>query len=250
MQQITAEISINTSQLWETNTGIIHGPEGTILVDPGIFEQEFERVSAVAGRIVAGFCTHAHWDHVLWHRSLGENVPRYATSETIALIQKDRERILNHLTNTEAYIAELGESDGSELWDRNQLFREQPITWGPGTIAGMNVEVLHVPGHEDGQAALVLPDHGVAFVADTLSDIETPSIQHGSRAVALYLNTLDRLQTVIDRVEWIVPGHGKPADRAEAQRRLDADRRYLEALVPMVDAAPEWEGAEDLANAS
>jgi hypothetical protein len=28
--------------------------------------------------VVAGFSTHPHWDHLLWHPRLGD-VPRYAT---------------------------------------------------------------------------------------------------------------------------------------------------------------------------
>ena len=247
MQQITPSIWINTSQLWQTNTGIIHGPHGVILVDPGVFVPELEAIAASVGPVAAGFCTHAHWDHILWHRSFGIDTPRYASAETIALIQRERESNLNSLANTERQLHERGHTDGSEQWDRTLLFKERPIGWGAGAIAGVNVEVLHIPGHEDGQAALVLPDHGVAFVADTLSDIETPSVSGGSRAIAVYLHTLGRLQSIINRVDWIIPGHGKPANRAEAQRRLDADRRYLEALVPMVNSATAGEGAEDLA---
>lgn len=247
MQQLTPEVSVNTSRLWETNTGIVHGPQGAILVDPGIFEPEFEAIAAVAGKVAAGFCTHSHWDHVLWHRVLGEDVPRYATPDTIAHIAQDRDRILQILTSTEAEIAGQGESDGSELWDRSLLFQEEPIAWGANSIAGVQVEIIHIPGHADGQSALLLPDQRVAFVADTLSDVETPSLEGGSRAVALYLQTLNRLQGIIDRVKWIVPGHGKPADRTEAQRRLDADRRYLEALEQAVKSAPAGEGEEYIA---
>ncbi len=104
-----------------------------------------------------------------------------------------------------------------------------------------------MPGHADGQAALVLPEHGACFVADNLSDIEVPSVNEGSQSIAVYLRTLDRLRDVIDRVEWIVPGHGSPANREEAQRRLDADRRYLQAIGPAVDMARAGEGAEEIA---
>lgn len=247
MQEITAGVRVATSQLWQTNTGIVDGPHGALLIDAGIFEPEFLAIAAAAGPIAAGFATHAHWDHILWHRQLGESTPRYATSETIARIQHDRDRILSNLTSTEAHIHEIGESDGSELWDRAQLFKEQPIAWGFGEIAGIPVEIMHIPGHEHGQAALILPRHRVAFVADTLSDVETPSVHDGRESVALYLQTLDRLQEIIDRCEWIIPGHGTPANRAEAQRRLDLDRVYLTSLWRMVNSARAEEGTEELA---
>ena len=239
--KLTSRVSVLQSKLWQTNTGIIHGPEGAVLVDPGIFPDEFEAIGATAGNVVAGFCTHAHWDHVLWDRRLGATTPRFASPSTIALIQKDRERILKNLTNFEQEIQQ------DELWDRSLLFLERPMEWGSGSIAGIDVELIHIPGHEVGQAALVLPDDRVAFVADTLSDIETPSIHEYTRNIPLYLHTLDRLQGIIDRVDWIVPGHGAPIDRAGAQFRLDADRRYLESLAPAVAAAPSEETAEEIA---
>lgn len=243
MQQLTARIRVHQSALWQTNTGVVSGPEGVLLIDPGIFPGEMEAIAASSGPIAAGFSTHAHWDHVLWHRDFGADVARYASVETVASFQQDRERILHNLTNMEKY------EDKGELWERSLLFAEQPLAWGQGSIAGIACELIPVPGHADGQAALFLPEHGVCFVADTLSAIEIPSVDGGSRGIAIYLQTLDRLQGVIDRAEWIVPGHGVPANRERAQHRLDADRRYLEALVPAVNRAGAAEGARDIAQA-
>lgn len=241
MNKLTEHVSILQSRLWDTNTGIVAGPEGILLIDPGIFPEELEAVAETAGTIAAGFATHAHWDHVLWHVELGADTSRYASTHTVAILREEQERILRNLTNMETVV------DQGELWDREQLFHEKPMPWGQGSIGGIPVEVLPVPGHADGQAALLLPDHGVCFVADTLSDIEIPSINAGARSIAIYLQTLDRLQGVIDRVDWIIPGHGSPANREQAQQRLDADRRYLEALVPAVHAAGVRDSAEEIA---
>ena len=242
MKQLTPQISICQSRLWETNAGIVQGPGGALLVDPGIYPEEMAAIAKAAGPIAAGFATHAHWDHLLWHADLGRGRPRYASTATVAWLQQAPERILRNLSNAEENLGE------RSLWDRSLLFAEQPLAWGQGSIAGIAVELIPVPGHADGQAALVLPEHGVCFVADNLSDIEVPSVNEGSQSIAIYLQTLDRLQGVIDRVDWIVPGHGSPANREEARRRLDADRRYLEAIGPAVDAARAGEGAEEIAH--
>lgn len=241
MTKITDGVAVLQSQLWDTNTGIVQGPEGALLIDPGIFPDELLAVADAAGPVAAGFATHAHWDHVLWHHDLGPDTPRFASTETVAILQEGQERILRNLTNMETYV------DQGELWERDLLFHEQSMPWGQGSIAGIPVELVPVPGHADGQAALLLPEHGVCFVADTLSDIEIPSISAGLRSVVTYLQTLDRLQSIIDRVDCIVPGHGSVANREQAQQRLDADRRYLEALRPAVDNASEGEGAEEIA---
>lgn len=241
MQKLTPHVSLHQSRLWQTNTGIVQGPQGTLLIDPGIYPEEMDAIAAASSEVFAGFSTHAHWDHVLWQAGFGIDVPRYASTETVALLNSDSNRIRKSLADAERAF---GLTDS---WDDSLLFTEQPMPWGRGSIASIACELMPVPGHADGQAALLLPEHGVAFVADTLSDIEIPSVDGGSRGVAIYLQTLDRLQTVIDRVEWIVPGHGSPANQGEAQRRLDADRRYLEALGPAVCQAREGEGAEEIA---
>lgn len=66
------------------------GPTGVLLVDPGLSEAELVCLAgdlAGSGRtVVAGFSTHPHWDHVLWHASLGE-VPRYGTERAAAAVR-------------------------------------------------------------------------------------------------------------------------------------------------------------------
>src|SRR5699024_9633649 len=114
-------------------------------------------------------------------------------------------------------------------------------------IAGVACDLVPIPGHADGMVALVLPGHDVAFVADTLSDIEIPSLATtGVGQRETYLETLDRLKGIIDRVAWIIPGHGTVADRAEDRRRLELDRRYLTELPQLVAQAPADQPDEDL----
>jgi glyoxylase-like metal-dependent hydrolase (beta-lactamase superfamily II) len=53
-----------------------------ILVDPGIDGSDLKQLADDLDRlgipVVAGFSTHPHWDHLLWHSRFGD-VPRYAT---------------------------------------------------------------------------------------------------------------------------------------------------------------------------
>lgn len=246
MPQITSTISTQQSQVWQTNTGIIETDEGVILVDPGVLASEFDSLIKLldSKRIIAGFATHFHWDHILWAPKLGR-ASRYASAETCELVLTHRERITDTLDGFEQHLAQnyqLGPQ-----WDRSLLFHLQPMELGSGSIAGVACDLIDVSGHADGQVALVLPDHDVAFVADTLSDVETPSITEGVDLFERYLESLDRLQQVIDRVSWIIPGHGAVANQAEAQRRLDADRAYLKYLPIAVSTAPADQSDEDLA---
>lgn len=246
MNPVTDRILVQQSEVWQTNTGVILDGERVILVDPGVLAGEFASLlEGLGGRdIVAGFATHFHWDHILWPPVLG-NAPRYAYEETCRLVRANQERIGTSLDKFERHLAEtygLGRQ-----WDRSRFFDLRPMNLGPGEIAGVPCELVDVSGHEDGQVALVLPEHDVAFVADTLSDVETPSITENVDRFGQYLETLNRLQDVIDRVSWIIPGHGSVADRAEARRRLDMDRRYLERVPRLVADASSDMPDEDLA---
>ncbi|MCO5218166.1 MAG: MBL fold metallo-hydrolase [Thermomicrobiales bacterium] len=243
MIQVTDRIFVQQSQFWQTNTGIIKGPVGSLLVDPGVLPAELAAIAEFASPVAAGFNTHEHWDHLLWHSAFGVDTPRFAYMEAVIEARAIRERILRNIANS----AEKWGVDASEI-DPSLLFKEQPLVAGPVSIAGVACEVVPIPGHATGQAAFVLPDDKVAFVADTLSDIETPAFYGGSESIEDYLATMDQLQLIIDRVEWIVPGHGAVADRAEAQRRLDADRLYLQEIGAFV-AARAGESEEDIARA-
>lgn len=235
MPHITDTIATQQSEVWQTNTGIIETDGGVILVDPGVLASEIGAlVESLGGKpIVAGFATHYHWDHILWTPELGD-APRYASAETCELVVSQRDRILTSLDRFEEHVAQEYQLDPQ--WDRSRFFDLQPMTPGPDTIAGVACELVEIPGHANGQVALVLPGRDVAFVADTLSNIEVPSLAEGKEQLARYLDTLDRLQAIIDRVSWIIPGHGTVADREEARERLDADRRYLNHLAELADA--------------
>lgn len=248
MTQVTSSIDARQSQVWQTNTGIVDTGDGVILVDPGVLADELAAlVVDLQGRqVIAGFATHYHWDHILWAAELGD-AHRFASTETCELVGSRRAHIDRTLDGFEAHVAEtygLGPQ-----WDRSLLWDLRPMDLGLGAISGVRCELVDVSGHCDGQVALVLPDLDVAFVADTLSDIEVPSLAEGAGQRERYLATLDRLQGVIDRVSWIVPGHGSVAQRSEAQRRLDLDRRYLEHLPAAIDAAPADQPDEVLAAA-
>lgn len=246
LQRVNEEVWIRQSKVWQTNAGVVFDGDRVVLVDPGVLADEIADLAASLREreIIAGFATHAHWDHILWDPALGD-APRYASEETVRRVAGERDRIERSLDAFERHIAE-HEGLGPQ-WDRTAFYDLLPMPLGAGELAGIPVELVDVSGHADGQVALVLPEHEVAFVADTLSDVETPSISEGVDRFGRYLKTLDRLQAVIDRVRWIIPGHGAVADRAEAQRRLDADRRYLEGLPRAVAAAPATAPDEDVA---
>lgn len=77
------------------NSIVVRGEEGLIVVDPGIHGAELERladdIDGLGVPVVAGFSTHPHFDHLLWHSRFGD-VPRYAAPTCAQIATEARER--------------------------------------------------------------------------------------------------------------------------------------------------------------
>src|SRR6202020_721144 len=78
-----------------TNSIVVRGEDGLILVDPGIDGSELNQLAddldGLGVPVIAGFSTHPHWDHLLWHPRFGD-VPRYATQAGAHAASEARER--------------------------------------------------------------------------------------------------------------------------------------------------------------
>ena len=82
LNQVADGVWVRQSEWVWTNSIAVRGEDGLILVDPGINGSELDELADDLDRlgipVVAGFSTHPHWDHLLWHSRFGD-VPRYAT---------------------------------------------------------------------------------------------------------------------------------------------------------------------------
>jgi glyoxylase-like metal-dependent hydrolase (beta-lactamase superfamily II) len=96
-------------------------------------------------------------------------------------------------------------------------------------IADRELELHPTGGHTEDGMALVIGWAGVLVAGDYLSPVEIPTIGAGW-CIDAYLDTLERLQGVIERVEHVVPGHGPLCESTEALGLLEEDSAYLMAL--------------------
>src|SRR5215831_12252545 len=82
LNQVGDGVWVRQSEWVWTNSIAVRGEDGLILIDPGIDGLELKQLADDVDRlgipVVAGFSTHPHWDHLLWHPRFGD-VPRYAT---------------------------------------------------------------------------------------------------------------------------------------------------------------------------
>ncbi|TRW46058.1 MBL fold metallo-hydrolase [Georgenia yuyongxinii] len=240
LEQVADGVLVAIHPFCATTTTVVLGDAGgCLVVDPAVTAAEIDALAAELARrglrVVAGFSTHPHWDHLLWRDALGD-APRYATA---VAARTAGERLAENRRKAGEALAGV---DGGPLGGVTALVGEV-LAW-----AGPRVEVVEHGAHAPGHAALVLPDARVLIAGDMLSDIEVPLPDHrAADPLGDYDRALDRFAALADAVAVVVPGHGSAGDRDELDRRIAADRRYLEHVragrvvhdLRLVDG-PDW----------
>lgn len=239
-------VLVRTSRRLTTTSTLVLGARtsagrAALLVDPAWEPDELSAIAAevatLGAHVVAGFATHAHHDHLLWHPALGD-VPRWATARTARTARAERGRLVTEaLQDAVRYGGRDHSREVLDLLGRVEPFGtleaagslDRPPTRLPD-LGGLlpRVQVLEHDGHAPGHAALWLPRSGVLVAGDLLSDVEPPLPDDeitGRSDVATYRAALDRLEPFVARARVLVPGHG--IWTTDPQLRLRRDRRLL-----------------------
>jgi glyoxylase-like metal-dependent hydrolase (beta-lactamase superfamily II) len=234
LNQVADGVWVRQSEWVWSNATVVRGKDGLILVDPGIDGSDLDQLADDVDRlglpVVAGFSTHPHWDHLLWHSRFGD-VPRYATPTGAQAAGEARER-------AQTMAAQSASNIPLELIGL--------LTPLPADGGGMPGEIVEHQAHATGHAAVLLADRGVLLAGDMLSDVLIPMLDpRRPDQVSAYETALERLGAAARNVEVMVPGHGAVAEGPEVTARLAADHAYIDALrrgVEPVDArlAQDW----------
>lgn len=225
LAEVTPGVLVATHDFCTHTTTVLVGDGGCLMVDPGVTPAELSDLAAALAarglRVAAGFATHPHWDHVLWSRALGDDVPRFATAACVDAASAGR-------------VAGLAEASVDAPGTDGDRFAQLTALPGDGVVvpwSGPQVNVVEHRAHAPGHAALVVGGAGVLVAGDLCSDVEVPLLDlDAADPVGDYHHALDLLDSLADDVRYVVPGHGHVGDGAELRRRLAADRRYLDEL--------------------
>jgi len=228
LRQIADGVFVHQSDWLQSNSVGVRGRDGVLLVDAGIHGGEMQAVARELAEsdlaIAAGFSTHPHWDHLLWHSELGD-VPRYATAVCAAIADA---RLAGGL---DARRTQLGIPDDTPLDLVGQVTGlpagASQLPWdGPG------IRILEHNAHAPGHAALLIEEHGVLVAGDMLSDVLIPMLDLNGPEDPLgdYLAALELLESGTDDVDIVIPGHGSIGDGVEFRERIDRDRAYVLGL--------------------
>jgi glyoxylase-like metal-dependent hydrolase (beta-lactamase superfamily II) len=233
LRQVAAGVLIHQSEFCQSNAVVVHGRAGVLLIDPGVQGHEMaclaNDLSDSGQTVVAGFSTHPHWDHLLWHARLGA-APRYGTARCAATV-RDR---LSDARAKARIAAELIPPDIAEQvpLDLLGLITGLPAERTQIPWDGPQVRIVEHQAHATGHAALLIEERGVLVAGDMLSDVLIPMLDLNDTAdpIGDYLAALRLLEGAAGDIDVVIPGHGSIGGADQVHARIDQDRAYVHAL--------------------
>jgi glyoxylase-like metal-dependent hydrolase (beta-lactamase superfamily II) len=255
LRQVAEGVLIHESEFIESNAVVVQGKAGVLLIDAGITADEMVAIAddlrKLGQPVVAGFSTHPHWDHLLWHAKLGE-APRYGTARCAA----DIKAFLSNAHWKDDIAEELPPEIEVPL-DLLGLITGLPAETTQIPWDGPQVRIIEHQAHAPGHAALLIEERGVLVAGDMLSDVLIPMLDLNDTADPIegYLVALRLLEGAAGDVDVFVPGHGSIGGADQVHARIDQDRAYAHALRDAHDpsdprvgpsAKPGWEWVSDV----
>ncbi len=208
-------VFVRQSEFCRSNAVAVVGDDGVLLIDPGVHAHELEALARELAElglgVAAGFSTHPHWDHLLWHELLG-SAPRYGTSRCVATAR---------LRRSDAQAKAAGLAADARLDLLGDII-DVPVRNGCIAWNGPAVRILEHDGHAPGHAALLI--NGVLVAGDMVSDVEIPLLDLNGTAdpIGDYLAALDMFHDIARDVRVVVPGHGAVGTADQLLSRIES----------------------------
>jgi glyoxylase-like metal-dependent hydrolase (beta-lactamase superfamily II) len=185
-----------------TNTWVLRAPgeQSCLVVDPGPLDQGHLDAVAASGDVELIVLTHRHFDH-------SEGAQRLHEMTGAHVVSLDPDYTIG---------GEPLATDGEALG-----------------IAGVDVTVIHTPGHSSDSLSLYLAQDDAVLTGDTILGRGTTVVAHPDGVLADYLASLRRLQEYGDAT--VLPGHGP--ELASAGRVAQQYLEHREERLGQVRAA-------------
>jgi glyoxylase-like metal-dependent hydrolase (beta-lactamase superfamily II) len=211
------------------NFGFVVTPKGVILIDSGASRLGAEKIAAAIGRVTD--------KPVRWvintgsqdHRWLGNDYFASKGAEVIALARTaatQAEYATQHMDGLKRFLGE--RMQGTKPLPAREALAGDSVTLDLG---GEALTLTYTDAHFPGDAWVWLPQHSVMFSGDLvfvdrlLGVLPWSSVKNSQTA----FHAMAALKPT-----WIVPGHGRVCDLAQAQRETGD---YYDFLVGKVGAA-------------
>ena len=167
-----------------------------IIIDPGDEAARLsEKIAAGGYTPVAILLTHAHFDHIMGVDALAETygIPVYIHEDDADMLQQPDINCGAMIGTRASAKADKQVRDGDTI-----------------NLAGMEIQVIHTPGHTPGGACYYFPQQEVVFSGDTLfcESVGRTDLPGGSMS-QLVRSVREKLFKLPD-LTIVYPGHGEP----------------------------------------
>ena len=193
---------------YQTNCYVLrnnNSAKDCLIIDPGLEAAELiEFLDEQKLNPVAVILTHGHIDHIAGLAELRNRFPEIK----VYIHNLDAEMLTDPNINLSAMSGMAFVTDSQDVSLKNRDVID---------LAGMNLRVLHTPGHTPGGISLYSKEAGVVFVGDTLfaDSIGRTDFPGGSMS-QLLASVREKLFTLPSETE-VYPGHG-PATTIAAEK--------------------------------
>jgi glyoxylase-like metal-dependent hydrolase (beta-lactamase superfamily II) len=177
------------------NTWIVGDDEEVIVIDPG--DDAAAVLAAVGDReILAVICTHGHANHA-------------AAAHEVA--RRDEAPVALHPTDR-PFWRELHDADPDIQMEDEGRFG----------VAGVELEVLHAPGHSRGSVILFCEDLNAAFTGDVVNEDGPVPYERDFPNWGRQLDAIGAAVLTLPSGTRLLPGHGDEFTVAVAEKRFDS----------------------------
>lgn len=164
-----------------------------LVIDPGDSAQMLaEKINQKGWKPQAVLLTHGHFDHAMAAKELAEmfGIEIYAHEKEKDTLEDPRKNVSIMVGNKDNYRADVYVKDGEIL-----------------ELAGMEVKVLHTPGHTEGGCCYYLEKEKILFSGDTLfcQSVGRTDFPGGSMS-KIVRSIKEKLMVLPDEVK-VYPGH-------------------------------------------
>ncbi len=230
--EISQDVWIFTSVLYQTTSTVIRTEHEIFVVDPNWLPQEVSGIRAFVDqqrgdRKLHLIFTHSDYDHIVGYGAF-ESATVIASQAFVQNQHKDDD------------VRKAVHFDQSHY-----IVRDHPITYPEVDIViakdgqqlnfiGTDMTFYLAPGHTDQGIFIICEPQGVWIAGDYLSDVEFPLI---SGQLTEYHNTMQKVEHIIRRheIRYLVPGHGTVENSVSGiYARRDLALEYLKDIEALV----------------
>jgi glyoxylase-like metal-dependent hydrolase (beta-lactamase superfamily II) len=186
---------------------LVVGDERALLLDTGYGVDHLDRVVAQITKLpVIVVNSHAHLDHILGNVYFDEVYLHPADNRLYREhASQDRRRSIASMQNAhpERFPADFSPDTYINAPDGKILPVQEDDVF---SLGGVNLQVIHIPGHTPGGIALLDDRDRLLLTGDTVSPHVWLFLKE-STGIESYITSLEKLQNLRDRYEGIVASH-------------------------------------------